>query len=361
MRILFDVGHPAHVHLFKNLIFGLSARGHECLVSAREKDVTIELLKHYGIPHISLGGHYKHLYGKAYGLAKIEQKLLRLCKEFKPDTVVSHGSVYAAFVSAMLLKPHISMEDTGNMEQIMLYRPFTKVILTPSCFGRRLGVKHIRYKGYHELAYLHPSYFKPDTHMSKLRTRRLQRYVLFRFVSWRATHDVGLQRIGAKEKVQLVHKMADHAKVFVSSENSLPDELRPFRIEHSAADLHHIIKRASVVVSEGAKVAAESAIMGIPSIYVNARPTSYTEELRSRYHLLWCVSNKQHILEKVVSLIKQEDLKKVFAERVNTLLREKIDVTKFLLWFIENYPESARTMMANPDYDMKFRTPMEVR
>ncbi|UCD20265.1 MAG: DUF354 domain-containing protein, partial [candidate division WOR-3 bacterium] len=196
MRVLFDVGHPAHVHLFKNLFFGLSAHGHECLVSAREKDVTTELLKYYGIPYKSLGRHYEHLYGKAYGLATIERKLLKLSKEFMPDIVVSHGSVYAAFVSAMLLKPHISMEDTGNMEQIMLYRPFTKVILTPSCFDKKLGVKQIRYKGYHELAYLHPSYFKPDTDMKGSQSRRRQKYVLFRFVSWHATHDVGQQRIG---------------------------------------------------------------------------------------------------------------------------------------------------------------------
>ena len=47
MKILFDLGHPAHVHYFKNLIKLLEKNDHQVLIIAREKDVTHSLLKSY--------------------------------------------------------------------------------------------------------------------------------------------------------------------------------------------------------------------------------------------------------------------------------------------------------------------------
>ena len=51
MNILFDIGHPAHVHLFKNAIWKLEAKGHKVAITSREKDVTTSLLDYYGFEH----------------------------------------------------------------------------------------------------------------------------------------------------------------------------------------------------------------------------------------------------------------------------------------------------------------------
>ena len=64
MKILFDLGHPAHVHYFKNLIKLLEQNGNQVLIIARQKDVTHNLLKHYNIPFISRGKGAKSLSGK---------------------------------------------------------------------------------------------------------------------------------------------------------------------------------------------------------------------------------------------------------------------------------------------------------
>jgi hypothetical protein len=37
------------------------------------------------------------------------------------------------------------------------------------------------------------------------------------------------------------------------------------------------------------------------------------------------------------------------------MIKDKIDVTAFMVWFIENYPESKRIMKENPDYQYKFK------
>ena len=55
MKIFVDIGHPAHVHYFKNLILNLKDKGHEFLITARKKDVSQELLDNYNIPYTSRG------------------------------------------------------------------------------------------------------------------------------------------------------------------------------------------------------------------------------------------------------------------------------------------------------------------
>ena len=55
MNILFDIIHPAHVHLFRHLIEHLKANKHKVtIVSRNNKDVTCDLLDHYGFEHISI-------------------------------------------------------------------------------------------------------------------------------------------------------------------------------------------------------------------------------------------------------------------------------------------------------------------
>ena len=48
MKLLIDILHPAHVHIFKNLIRELEAEGHEVHLTMREKDCSRDLLEQYG-------------------------------------------------------------------------------------------------------------------------------------------------------------------------------------------------------------------------------------------------------------------------------------------------------------------------
>ena len=150
MKILIDIGHPAHVHLFKNFAWYMKERGHDILFTTRDKEHEIYLLKTYGFKYILFGNHYKSKPGKIFGLIKFNLKMLRTALSFKPDLLLSHGSIYAAQIGGLLHIPHISLEDTGNMEQIHLYLPFTKVILTSTAFQKEFARKQIRYNGYHE-------------------------------------------------------------------------------------------------------------------------------------------------------------------------------------------------------------------
>ena len=117
MKVLIDIGHPAHVHLFKNFANIFQQKGHTVLFTVRSSECEIELLKAYDFKYYVLGRKHRSLAGKIIGIVKFDLKLLSVAMKYRPDIFLSHGSIYAAHVAAMVRKPHISLEDSGNMEQ----------------------------------------------------------------------------------------------------------------------------------------------------------------------------------------------------------------------------------------------------
>ena len=64
MKLLFLVGHPAHVHLFRHSIAELRARGHSVWIAAIEKETTLRLLSLYGLDYTPVGKNVPTLAGK---------------------------------------------------------------------------------------------------------------------------------------------------------------------------------------------------------------------------------------------------------------------------------------------------------
>ena len=354
MKILIDIGHPAHVHLFKHFAWQMKGRGHEILFTVRDKEYEIPLLKAYDFKFRSFGKHYKSRSGKLFGLLKFDFKMLQTALLFKPDIFFSHGSVYAAQVAWLLRKPHISMEDSGNMEQIRLYKPFTKAIITPDVLPEMLGEKHIRYKAYHEIAYLHPNYYKPnDSIYEDLNINRNDKYCILRFVSWNATHDIGQKGLSYDSKISIINMISAHMKVFISSESEISEELRKYKISIPPEKMHDALYFASLFVGEGATMASESGVLGTTAVYVNTIRRSYCED-QERYGLVYNFHDSNGAILKIEELLSDtRNLKKKDKER-NLLLKEKIDLTAFLVWFIENYPKSFQVMKDNPAYQDNF-------
>ena len=102
MRALFDMGHPAHVHFFKNAIWELEKRGHEVKVTARDKDVTLQLLDAYMIPYELRGSGHKGMLKKGLGMISTDMKLLKIAKRFRPDVMCGILNPYTAQVSGVV-------------------------------------------------------------------------------------------------------------------------------------------------------------------------------------------------------------------------------------------------------------------
>ncbi len=358
MRILIDIGHPGHVHLFRPFAGEMNKKGHEILFTCREKEFEIELLEASGLNYISFGKKFKSTLGKIWGLIKFDCQEFLAAIKFKPDLFLSHGSPYASQIAWLLGKPHISLEDTFNFEQIRLYKPFTDVILTSTYQQPDLGNKNIKYSGYHELAYLHPKVFTPNPAViADLGLDKENKYVIIRFVSWSATHDVGHKGISLINKIAAVEKISQYAKVFISSENELPTELKKYKFPLSPDKMHDAIAFASMVYGESATMATEAAVLGIPGVYLDNTSRLYTKEIENNYGLIFNYSESESdqlsAIEKAVYILQQPKL--IWEESRKRLLEDKINLTYFLVWCIENYPESKSIMKNNPEYQLNFK------
>jgi len=253
-------------------------------------------------------------------------------------------------------KPCITMDDTEHVSLgHKLYTSFASTILTPSTFSKDFGEKHIKFKSLMELAYLHPNYFKPDESILKtLGVRDDQRFIIIRFVSWGASHDFGQSGLDNNTKEKIVDELSCNYKIFISSENHLPDKFKKYEINIPPDKIHDVLSKAYLYIGEGGTMASEAALLGTPSIYVNSLSMGYLEELE-RNDLLFSFRNPEGVLEKAKEILNNSNSKITWQRRREKIISENIDLTSFLVWFIENYPESFRQMKDDPDYQYNFQ------
>jgi hypothetical protein len=203
-----------------------------------------------------------------------------------------------------------------------------------------LGKKQIRYNGYHELAYLHPNYFTPDPAvLEELGLEEGNPFIILRFVSWGASHDIGHH--GIQNKIEFVKELEKYGRVLITSEGDMGPEFEKYKIKVSPEKLHDLLYYATLYIGEGATTASECAILGTHAIYVNTLRLGYTDEQEEKYGLVYNFSNpntcEKDALNKATELLENEDLWKDGKEKREKLLSDKIDVTEFMVNFVEEY------------------------
>ena len=344
MRVLFVVGHPAHVHLFRHAISDLNRHGHQVHVAAIEKETTYRLLSEYGISYESLGRNIPSLIGKFLDLPLKDLRFVRRLAHAKPDLVVSTGSPYAAQAAAALSLPHIAFSDTEIASAILrLMLPFTDAICTPSCFWLDLGPKQVRYDGYHELAYLHPSRFRPNPGVLDLIGANPEdRIILLRFASWDSSHDMAVHGLGlqGEDMVRFVRRLQRHGRVLITTERRLPTELRDLVLQVPLHRIHDLLFYATLYLGEGATMASEAGVLGTPWIFVSEASRGYLDDQQKRYGLGFRETSADAALDRAETLLADPKSKESWGLKRRTLLREKIDVTNFIVNFLEGWPES---------------------
>jgi len=359
MKVMVSIGTPNQVHFFKNIIWKLEKDDHEAMTAVRDKEIAIKLLNTYKFKYSVVGKSYRNVIMKGYDLFKRDYKLLKIAKRFKPDVLIGHGAISAAHISRLIDKPSINHEDTEqSMEQIRLYKPFVSTIITPSCFGKDLGLKQIRYNGYKELAYLHPNWFKPDPSvLDMLGVSKDEKYVVLRFSAFSASHDIGIKGFSLDDKRKIVRKLKEYTKVFISSETKLSNDLEKYAMKIPPHKMHDVLYYASLLIGDTETMTTEAGILGTPVIINHPKSLRMSNfvELEKKYGLIFNIQESETVTKKAVDLIQQPNLKQEWQKKREKLLEDKIDVTAFMTWFIEDYPESFQTMKENPEYQEGFK------
>ena len=362
MKILIDISHPADVYQFKNVMLILRANGHEVLVTARNKEITFNLLNDLGIKYVKIGESKKNNVSKAVEMFRIDYKLYKLVKRFNPDVLIGGvGNVYVAHVSALINKPSILFSDTehGTVQNLLSY-PFASAICTPSCYTKDLGKKQVRYNGYQELAYLHPNYFTPNPAvLDEMGLSKDDTFIILRFVSWTASHDIGHSGLTLDTKRKAVKEFEKYGRVLITSEIPLLKEFEKYRLSIPAEKIHPLMYYATLLYGESATMASECAVLGTHAIYSDFAGRGYTDEEEEKYGLVYNFKldedSIRSSLEKAIELLENNNLKNIGEKKRKKLLKDKIDVTAFMVWFVENYPESFKEIKENPGLQDRFR------
>lgn len=334
MKILIDIGHPAHVHYFKNIILELKKDNCQFLVVARDKEVSHKLLDAYNIPYISRGKGKKSALGKLLYMFKADIQLYNIAKRFQPDLFLSVASPYAAQIAWLIKRPHLAIDDTEAATIARnFYLPFTKFVLTPSCFQKNIGPKQIRIASYTELLHLHPKWFKPKNALGLLGLKEGEKYAVLRFVSWNANHDFGQSGISSNMRTKVIRRLEElNYKIFISAEGSLPDHYLKYKISIPPERMHDVLKGASLFIGEGATMASECIILGTPAIYINSLNAGTLEEQADKYGLI-SLRDSEDLPEALEKLLNPAFLGNQRAKQ-KQLLKDKIDFTHFLIDFI---------------------------
>lgn len=359
MKVAFFVHTPAQAHLWRNIGAELARKGQRIMFFVRDHESTREILNRHGIPYTSYGKQSESRYVKLLQLPMQFRSSLSLASSFEADIFLGTGLI-EVYVSLFLKKPCIVFDDsepTPFFERIQ-WQPIAKVVVTPDCFRKDLGTKQFRLAGYKELAYLSPNWFEPDPSvLDDVGVGKKESYVILRFNAFDAVHDIGRRGFSIEDKYRLVQELEKYARVFISSERELPDDLKKYELPIPFDRIHHALYYAELLVGDTGTMATEAAVLGTPAVVCFSSVNRFGNfaELEQKYGLMYAYTEPARAIQKAVELIQTPGLKEEWRRRREVLLKDKIDVTAFMVWFIENYPESYREIKENPEIQFGFR------
>jgi uncharacterized protein len=340
VRILIDILHPAHVHFFRNFHAEMRARGHEILVTARDKDRSLELLERYGVPFEQLSTQRPGTVGMATEMTQRTGRLLRVMQRFRPDVMTGIMGPSIAVAGRLRRVPAVVFYDTEFARQTNWFTyPLADRVCTPDCYQGRVRGRHVRYAGYHELAYLHPARFQPDARrLAGFGVKAGEPFTVVRFVSWQAVHDRKEKGLTSGQKRDLVGRLQQRGRVLLSSESPLPPDLAPLRLTGPVEDVHHLMAHAQLVVGESATMSSEAAVLGVPAVFIATTGRGYTDDEERRYGLVRHFTEDGYdeamaTAEKLLA----DDPRGFGATARLRLLAEKIDVTG---WMVDHFESS---------------------
>lgn len=269
--------------------------------------------------------------------------MISYCKEHMPKLLIG-TSPDISYVGKYLNIPAVNVnEDDADIVPLYswLSYPWATEILSPVCCnnGRWAG-NTTTYKGYHELAYLHPDHFFPDKNIVSRYIDPASTYFILRFSGLKAHHDSGVRGIDNDLAKKLVSMLSEYGDVYITSERPLDEYFEPYRLHIKAKDIHHILAYATVVIGDSQTMSAEAGVLGTPFIRFNdfVGKIGYLKELEEKYKLGFGITPDQpdellRISEELASL----DLKDQYQKRREFMLSENINTADFIYSRISKY------------------------
>ena len=329
IEISFDLGHPAHYLTFRNVLKNSENLGFKPFIFIQEKDVLQKLLTDDG---------FKFLIRRNKGttasrISLLPRDIIHLRNLFKNRNYIANFgkcSPVGTWVAKSLKKRSIQLDDTEPASgQIFLFKLAATEIWTPHCYYKDLGSKHKKFRGLIQMAYLHPSVFKPDRSIPRnygLLDRG--KPILIRIIKYQAAHDWKYRK-KVDNFDKLIKKLDKNYEVVLSIEGkNYPKKWAKYVKNYTPSEYHHILANSKLYIGSGASSAAEAAVLGVPSIYTNYETRGFILWLEKKYGIINSIRTDLLNLEKVKEILEKKESE--WKNIQNKILNYCINVPDFI-------------------------------
>ncbi|UPV76578.1 DUF354 domain-containing protein (plasmid) [Halorussus limi] len=337
MKYLFLTNTPAQVHQYRRAVATLRDRGHDVLVLARDYGCTEPLLDHYDVPYESYGTCETQKFSLARELPKHLARIVWLTRQFDPDCVFGRGA-FAALAGTVAGTPVVLVDDSGNTDlDHAISVPLVDAVLTPHTFEKDLGEKHYEFRGFKELAYLHPDEYELQSDVrDELGVGPDEEFAIVRLNAFGSHHDVGKAGFTPEKRRELVETLAERATVFVSDEGGEMDlDRTPARaFDLHPALLHDALSEASLLVADTQTMVTEAALLGTPAIrsnsFVGDDDMGNFVDLE-RAGLVYNLREFDAVLDAATDLLADEDADQRWRNLRDRYLEDKVNLTEIVV------------------------------
>lgn len=333
MKILFELGHPAHVHLFSRCIKRLREMGHSPVLVTRNKEITNQLLDKSHEEYRCLSQPAKSKLGMSFELFLRWIRVFLLIRRENIDVAISSSGISTSLPARLCGIRNVIFTDNEDAKiSNRIAFPFADVILTPEFYRQKLGKKHRKIHTLKELTYL--NHLDEKALAAQRKALELpERYSLVRLVSYDAAHDWGHEGIPNSDLEKLFHQLSLYGRVFFSSQRKMPNRFESLRLKIPVESIHAVIAGAQVFVGESPTMAVEASLLCVPSFLVTSRAESLGNmvALENRYRLLKNFPTMAQLLKGLPSREELIQLKRDWVYRANHLRHEMTDLTDVFL------------------------------
>lgn len=334
MRVVIDITHPAMVNFFKNAIITLEREENaEVSITALPRGKVLSILEREcpRVPVAVLGRHRRSLPGKGLDLVRRCAQLLLHLRRQEPDVLSSFDDLGLGYVSRLLRKPLVTFEDDiENYFGFRRYRRFPTRVVVPSHLPVQ-GPNIHKYRGYKELAYLHPKYFTP-------RRESIERYGLddgdFVFIREVSSGTVDYRHLvmGQLSRICPYLKALGFQILLSLEEKSLRQRFEQdcTILEEPVDDIFSLMHYAALTVSSGDTMARESCLLGTPAVYTGGREMAINSELQNM-GCFFKADGQAHVLEVIKGIIDNDIKNKTAAAVAGAIHDDWEDTTRVIV------------------------------
>ena len=332
MNVLIEIGHPAHVHFFRQTIARLKSEGHGLVVVTRDKEITNQLLDRFDIEYLSLSLPATGKLGMASELLSRWSKIRSLIKSRSIDCVASISGISTSFPGKLTGVRNVLFTDNEDAHlSNRIAFPFADVIHTPEFYLEDLGNKHRRYFGLHELAYLQNFNFDRATEV-RHSLGFPERYTIVRLVGNEALHDEGLKTLTDAQLESLEAGLTPWGEIRISSPLKLPPRWEARKLSIPIESVHDVLAGAQLFLGDSPTMAVESSLLGVPAFLFSNRIDALGNMvgLSETHQLLDCQKRLEETLASMKRVVNPGEFQQRWRERAERFRNATVPMNDYI-------------------------------